>query len=123
MQNILDNNTPPPHSPHPFFLQGLGYGESTAEELAFIAEVGRCSGQVFDPVYTGKAVRGLVAEMQSRPDGFQGRRVLFVHTGGVFGLLDGRFAGMHAHAHAHSPTSAGASTVPVSPSLPSAGSS
>ena len=62
--------------------KGRGYGLSTAEEEADIESVARASGLILDPVYTGKAFRALLCE----PERF-GPRPLFVHTGGIFGLL------------------------------------
>ena len=62
--------------------KGRGYGLSTAEEEADIESVARASGLILDPVYTGKAFRALLRE----PERF-GSRPLFVHTGGIFGLL------------------------------------
>lgn len=38
--------------------------------------------------YTGKALHGLVSEMQADPAAWQGRKVLFVHTGGLLGMYD-----------------------------------
>ncbi|XP_077987823.1 uncharacterized protein LOC144442367 [Glandiceps talaboti] len=70
--------------------KGRGYGVSTQEELDFILEVGATTGVMVDPVYTGKAIKCLVHEMKTNPSRFQGRRSLFVHTGGIFGLFDGR---------------------------------
>ena len=43
---------------------------------------------VLDPVYTGKALHGLLAEMAAAPGEWAGRRVLFVHTGGLLGMYD-----------------------------------
>jgi len=41
---------------------------------------------VFDPVYTGKAFHGLLAEIDNGR--FQDERdLVFVHTGGLFGLF------------------------------------
>ena len=62
--------------------KGRGYGLSTAEETADIESVARASGLILDPVYTGKAFRALLCE----PERF-GPNPLFVHTGGIFGLL------------------------------------
>ena len=62
--------------------KGRGYGLSTAEETADIESVARASGLILDPVYTGKAFRALLHE----PERF-GPRPLFLHTGGIFGLL------------------------------------
>ncbi|KAL5005385.1 hypothetical protein ScPMuIL_018841 [Solemya velum] len=70
--------------------KGIAYGVSTDEELGFLAEVSSTTGIMVDPVYTGKAVRGLVQELNKNPHRFKGRRVLFLHTGGIFGLFDGR---------------------------------
>jgi D-cysteine desulfhydrase len=65
---------------------GLGYGLSRPEELAFIRQVARTEGVLLDPVYTGKAMYGLVDQIRRgrfRP----GERVLFIHTGGAFDLF------------------------------------
>jgi len=62
--------------------KGRGYALSTPEEMSDIASVARRSGLILDPVYTGKAFRPLLHE----PDRF-GPRPLFIHTGGIFGLL------------------------------------
>ena len=62
--------------------KGRGYALSTAEEAADIESVARASGLILDPVYTGKAFRALLCE----PERF-GARPLFLHTGGIFGLL------------------------------------
>lgn len=65
---------------------GLGYALSKPEELALIGSVARTEGIMLDPVYTGKAFYGMVAEMQRQPACF-GERILFIHTGGIFGLF------------------------------------
>ena len=51
------------------------------EQLRFLIEVTEKSGLVLDPAYTGKALFGL-SRMQPKPE-----RALFVHTGGLPGLL------------------------------------
>ena len=61
---------------------GRGYALSTEEELNDIRTVAQATGLFLDPVYTGKAFRALLNE----PGRF-GSRPLFVHTGGIFGLL------------------------------------
>jgi D-cysteine desulfhydrase len=61
--------------------KGPGYGVATSEQLAFIREVARATGLALDPVYTGKALFAL-ARLAPKPS-----RVLFVHTGGLPGLL------------------------------------
>jgi 1-aminocyclopropane-1-carboxylate deaminase/D-cysteine desulfhydrase-like pyridoxal-dependent ACC family enzyme len=50
------------------------------------AQVARRTGLLLDPVYTGKAMYGLLSEL--RKDGRAlGERLVFLHSGGVFGLL------------------------------------
>ena len=73
--------------------RGPAYGVSTVEQRALIMRVARESGLVLDPVYTGKAFAGLVAMAEGGE--LQGARVLFLHTGGLPGLLaqGGTFAG------------------------------
>lgn len=66
--------------------QGRGYALSTPDELQILAGVARQDGLVLDPVYTGKAFCGLLDMAASSPDRL-GQRVVFLHTGGVFGLL------------------------------------
>lgn len=68
--------------------QGTGYARSTTEELAFIASVARTTGVLMDPVYSGKALFHLIRELNESPDKFAGKTILFVHTGGQFGLFD-----------------------------------
>ena len=65
---------------------GLGYALSKPEELALIGAVARTEGIILDPVYTGKAFYGMVAELKRQPGCF-GERILFIHTGGIFGLF------------------------------------
>jgi D-cysteine desulfhydrase len=65
---------------------GLGYAKSRPEELATIRDLCRRDGLVLDPVYTGKAFHGVVTELARDPRRF-GERVVFVHTGGIFGLF------------------------------------
>ena len=61
---------------------GDGYAQATAPELEFLVEVARATGVVLDPVYSGKAAGGMVADLAARPCG----RCVFVHTGGLLGL-------------------------------------
>ncbi len=66
--------------------RGPGYGFMTAEQRRFVVDVARSSGTLLDPVYTGKALFG-VAQAVARGEIERGARVLFVHTGGLPGLL------------------------------------
>jgi D-cysteine desulfhydrase len=65
---------------------GEGYALSRREELELIAEAARLEGIVMDPVYTGKALFGLRDQIQ-KGRFTRSHKVLFVHTGGVFGLF------------------------------------
>jgi D-cysteine desulfhydrase len=69
--------------------KGRGYALSTPEELAEIAAWAREEGILFDPVYTGKALRGLLGEAEAGRLSGPGATV-FVHTGGAFGLFAAR---------------------------------
>ena len=65
---------------------GDGYAMNRPEELEFIQELARIEGIILDPVYTGKAMLGLVSEI--RKGTFKDcKNILFVHTGGLFGLF------------------------------------
>jgi len=61
---------------------GPGYALSYPEELRLIREVARKQGLLLDPVYTGKAFYGMTQELPRL-----GQRIVFLHTGGVFGLF------------------------------------
>jgi D-cysteine desulfhydrase len=65
---------------------GLGYALSQTEELDLICEVARTEGIFLDPVYTGKAFFGMIQELKRDPKCF-GERIIFLHTGGIFGLF------------------------------------
>jgi D-cysteine desulfhydrase len=66
--------------------QGLGRAGTRPEELAMVAAAAREGGLLLDPVYTAKAMLALLAEARRCP-GTLGRRVLFLHTGGGFGVF------------------------------------
>ncbi|PPR81167.1 hypothetical protein GOBAR_AA39549 [Gossypium barbadense] len=68
--------------------KGLGYAINTSEELKFVKEVATATGVVLDPVYSGKAAYGMMKDMAENPSKWEGRKVLFVHTGGFLGLFD-----------------------------------
>ncbi|MCK4385976.1 MAG: D-cysteine desulfhydrase family protein [candidate division Zixibacteria bacterium] len=65
---------------------GKGYAKSRKEELDLIKSVAENTGIILDPVYTGKAMYGLLDQLK------RGRfspedKILFLHTGGGFGLF------------------------------------
>jgi len=65
--------------------KGPAYAVSTESQRRRILDVARLSGLVLDPVYTGKAFAGLWDLIDS--GALRGERVLFLHTGGLPGLL------------------------------------
>ena len=70
---------------------GAGYGAATAECRHAVLLAGRTEGLILDPVYTGKAMAGLVAarhEGRIGPDS----RTVFLHTGGMPALFAGAYA-------------------------------
>ncbi|MBS2012475.1 MAG: pyridoxal-phosphate dependent enzyme [Deltaproteobacteria bacterium] len=66
--------------------KGPAYAVMSEEQKRFLVRVARTTGMLFDPVYTGKALWGL-AEAVANGDIRMGSRVLFLHTGGLPGLL------------------------------------
>lgn len=62
-------------------FKGPAYGVPSDAQRRFIVNVARRTGLVLDPVYSAKALFGL-ARFDPKP-----RRVLFIHTGGLPGLL------------------------------------
>jgi len=65
---------------------GPGYGVADPEVYSLIAELAALEGLILDPVYTGKAFYGLISEMAEGRFG-RDQDVVFVHTGGIFGLF------------------------------------
>lgn len=68
---------------------GERYGTCTEQVLRFITEVTSTTGILLDPYYTGKGAMGMVGELTANPSRFKGKRILFIHTGGMFGLFNG----------------------------------
>jgi D-cysteine desulfhydrase len=66
--------------------QGAGRARIGDSTLAAVVDLARTEGLVLDPVYTAKAFQGLLAELARDPRQF-GRRVCFIHTGGIFSLF------------------------------------
>lgn len=68
---------------------GPAYAKAGPEVFSTISMLARMEGLVLDPVYTGKAFHGLVEELKAgRFD--DSNDVVFIHTGGVFGLFPQR---------------------------------
>lgn len=65
---------------------GDGYGQPSAAGLQALQLAGRTQGIVLDPVYTGKAMAGMLAQL--RAGRFSGAEpVVFFHSGGAPGLF------------------------------------
>lgn len=60
---------------------GIAYAKPTVEQYQFLAEVFRREGILFDPVYAGKALFGLVKECLNQNTRF-GQKILFLNSGG-----------------------------------------
>ena len=63
-----------------------GYGKLNEPIREAISMAARLEGLLLDPVYTGKAMAGLVAHVRSGRIA-AGSRVLFLHTGGLPGIF------------------------------------
>jgi 1-aminocyclopropane-1-carboxylate deaminase/D-cysteine desulfhydrase-like pyridoxal-dependent ACC family enzyme len=82
---------PPPGADIDHDRFGSGYGAVTADGVAAIELAARHEGLVLDPVYTGKAMAGLVAAVrEGRLE--RDRAVVFWHTGGSPALFASRYA-------------------------------
>lgn len=66
---------------------GPGYGLNNPAHLETIKTLARLEGVILDPVYTGKAMCGLAAEIKKGNIFKPEDNVLFIHTGGHFGLF------------------------------------
>lgn len=65
---------------------GGGYGVLDAATVEALTMAARLEGLILDPVYTGKAMKGLIARARAG-DFLEGETVVFVHTGGAQGLF------------------------------------
>ena len=63
---------------------GLGYAISQQKEIDFIKYFAKLEGIILDPVYTGKAMYGLVEEIK-KGSFDKHNNILFIHTGGLYG--------------------------------------
>ena len=61
-------------------------GDADDAELALLADVARTEGLVLDPIYTARSFRALV-ETLARDRAALGRRVCFIHTGGLYSVF------------------------------------
>ena len=64
---------------------GAGYGLIDQAVIEALKLAARCDAILLDPVYSGKAMKGLIA--LSNAGRFDGETVVFLHTGGAQGLF------------------------------------
>jgi len=67
---------------------GPAYGIAGEEVFETIKQVAALEGILLDPVYTGKAFFGMMEDIKKgKFSGQQSNDIVFVHTGGLFGLF------------------------------------
>ena len=66
--------------------RGIDYAVNTKEEIETLLLVARQEGIMLDTVYTLKAFHGMLGEIRAGRIA-KGETVLFIHTGGVFGIF------------------------------------
>lgn len=77
---------------------GSGYGRFTTEQLALCLDIRQQLKVSLEPIYTGKALSGLL-ERLSQGHFQPGSRIGFVHTGGLQGLDGLHYRGLITSAH------------------------
>jgi D-cysteine desulfhydrase len=65
---------------------GDGYSTLTEPVMSALTLAARTEGIVLDPIYTGRAMAGLIAAVEDG-DIAPGQRTVFLHTGGLPGLF------------------------------------
>ncbi|MGY1822807.1 pyridoxal-phosphate dependent enzyme [Geodermatophilus sp. SYSU D00079] len=76
---------------------GEGYGTLPEPVVAALVSAARCEGVVLDPVYTGRALAGLV-DAVAAGDVRRGELTVFLHSGGLPGLFGSAAAVRRAEA-------------------------
>lgn len=66
---------------------GPGYGRAGDEIFDTLTELARLEGITLDPVYTGKAFHGLITDLSRNTFASEASDIIFMHTGGVFGIF------------------------------------
>lgn len=66
---------------------GPGYGKAGDEIFDTLSELARLEGITLDPVYTGKAFHGLITDLATGAFLSTASDIIFMHTGGVFGIF------------------------------------
>lgn len=77
---------------------GPGYGQPTPGMTEAVLMLARLEGVLLDPVYSGKAMAGLI-DLIRKGEFRKGETVVFLHTGGAVGLFG--YTGVFEQAMAH----------------------
>ena len=89
--NLRANRTELPNKPIKTLTNdqyiGPGYGRAGEEVFDTLTELARLEGIALDPVYTGKAFYGLVTDLAKQAFPSESPDIIFMHTGGVFGIF------------------------------------
>jgi D-cysteine desulfhydrase len=89
--NLRANRTELPNKPIKTLTNdqyiGPGYGRAGEEVFDTLTELARLEGIALDPVYTGKAFYGLVTDLAKQSFASESPDIIFMHTGGVFGIF------------------------------------
>merc|ERR1712242_444001 len=80
-----DDIGPDSYSCHDFLVCG-GYGKTCPEIHDLVLKSPEVTGVPICTTYTGKSAAAMLQVMREKPDTFNGRKVLFIHTGGIPGL-------------------------------------
>ncbi len=75
--------------------RGAGYALNDISDFELMKEFARKEGIFVDPVYTGKALKGLITEIKKSAAGYvhpvadfgKYQNILFIHTGGLYGIF------------------------------------
>ena len=62
--------------------------------IDFLRNVSSQTGVLLDRIYTVKAAKGMLTEINEKLDIYKNKRVLFIHTGGIHTLHDGQLEGL-----------------------------
>ena len=58
------------------------------EKMNWRAVCDEIAGIVLDPTYSGKALHGFLKDVKANTESWKGRRVLFLHTGGLLSMFE-----------------------------------
>jgi D-cysteine desulfhydrase len=71
---------------YPEEYKGEAYAVPYESEMDAVRNLARTEGIICDPVYSGKALAGLVGELEAGRIS-KDKHIVFLHTGGIFGAM------------------------------------